>query len=191
MIEYSIMKIPGVLLLIICVFLVQAANPQAKPLAADNILKEARSKAGTENKKVFVIFHASWCGWCHKMEDAINDESVRKYFNDNYIIRYLTVYESAGKEKLENPGALELLKTYKGNDLGIPYWLIFDKDGNLLADSKARQSGGGLETGDNTGCPAGEQEVAHFINVLKQTSSLNDTELAVIEKRFLQNGQPN
>lgn len=185
------MKKPGVLLLITSVLFLQVAFSQSKPLSTDNILNEARTKAGTENKKVFVIFHASWCGWCHKMEAAINDQLVKKYFDDNYIIRYLTVYESAGKESLENPGALELLKRYKGNDLGIPYWLVFDKDGNLLADSKARQSGGGLETGDNTGCPAGEQEVAHFINVLKQTSALNDTELAVIEKRFLQNAQAN
>jgi hypothetical protein len=97
------------------------------------------------------------------------------------------VYESKGKENLENPGALDLLKKYKGDEKGIPYWLIFDKNGKLLADSKLRPDGGGLETGDNTGCPANEKEVAHFVKVLKETSSLKDDELSVIEKRFRKN----
>ena len=157
------------------------------PASADAVLKDAYSVAAKEKKNVFVLFHASWCGWCHKMDTAMNDESVKKFFTDNYVIRHLVVYESKGKENLENPGAVDLLKKYKGNEQGIPYWLIFDTSGKLLADSKLRPEGGGLETGDNTGCPASEKEVAHFINVLKETSSLKDTELSVIEKRFREN----
>lgn len=157
------------------------------PEPADAILKEASSVAAKENKNVFVLFHASWCGWCHKMDTAMNDNSVKKFFTDNYVIRHLVLYESKGKENLENPGALDLLKKYKGDEKGIPYWLIFDKNGKLLADSKLRPDGGGLETGDNTGCPASEKEVAHFVKVLKETSSLKDDELSVIEKRFREN----
>ena len=157
------------------------------PEPADAILKEAGSVAAKENKNVFVLFHASWCGWCHKMDTAMNDNSVKRFFTDNYVIRHLVVYESKGKENLENPGALDLLKKYKGDEKGIPYWLIFDKNGKLLADSKLRPDGGGLESGDNTGCPASEKEVAHFVKVLKETSSLKDDELSVIEKRFREN----
>ena len=76
-----------------------------KPASAEIVLKEAMTKAKAEKKNVFIIFHASWCGWCRKMEASINDESIKQYFNDNYVIRYLTVYESGGKENLENPGA--------------------------------------------------------------------------------------
>jgi thiol-disulfide isomerase/thioredoxin len=157
------------------------------PEPAEAILKEAGSVAAKENKNVFVLFHASWCGWCHKMDTAMNDNSVKRFFTDNYVIRHLVVYESKGKENLENPGALDLLKKYKGDEKGIPYWLIFDKNGKLLADSKFRPDGGGLETGDNTGCPASEKEVAHFVKVLKETSSLKNDELSVIEKRFREN----
>lgn len=157
------------------------------PEPADAILKEAGSAAAKENKNVFVLFHASWCGWCHKMDTAMNDNSVKKFFTDNYVIRHLVVYELKGKENLETPGALDLLKKYKGDEKGIPYWLIFDKNGKLLADSKLRPDGGGLESGDNTGCPASEKEVAYFVKVLKETSSLKDDELSVIEKRFREN----
>jgi len=91
------------------------------PESADVILKKAFTQAAKENKKVFVLFHASWCGWCHKMDTAMNDASVKKFFTDNYVIEHLTVYESKGKERLENPRALALLTKYNGNDEGIPY----------------------------------------------------------------------
>jgi thiol-disulfide isomerase/thioredoxin len=162
--------------------LVEAQTP-----SADDILKGAYEQASKEKKNVFVIFHASWCGWCRKMDTAMNDKAVKKFFDDNYVIRHLVVYESKGKEKLENPGARDILIKYNGNDQGIPYWLIFDKDGKLLADSKMRPEGSGLEQGDNSGCPASEPEVQHFVNVLKKTSSLDDAQLKIIYTRFREN----
>ena len=167
--------------------LLSVAGRTQSPPSADAVLKEACGVAANEKKNVFVMFHASWCGWCHKMDAAMNDESVKKFFTDNYVIRHLVVYESKGKENLENPGALEMLKKYKGDEQGIPYWLVFDKNGNLLADSKMRPEGGGLESGVNTGCPASEKEVAHFVKVLKETSSLKEPRLSIIEKRFREN----
>ena len=174
-------------LLLVGYMLISAAGKAQLPRPADEILKQACSEAAKEKKNVFVIFHASWCGWCKKMDTAMNDQSLKRFFLDNYVIRHLVVYESKGKENLENPGALELLKKYKGEDQGIPYWFIFDNDGKLLADSKLRPEGGGLETGDNTGCPASEKEVAYFLKVLKETSALKEAELTIIQKRFREN----
>jgi thioredoxin-related protein len=173
--------------LLVGYLILSGAGRTQSPPSAEAVLKEAYSVAANEKKNVFVMFHASWCGWCHKMDAAMNDDSVKRFFNDNYVIRHLVVYESKGKENLENPGALEILKKYKGDEQGIPYWLIFDKNGKLLADSKMRPESGGLETGDNTGCPASEKEVAHFVKVLKETSSLKDAGLSIIEKRFREN----
>ena len=175
------------ILVFVSYLLLTSAGKAQSAKSAGEILKQAYSIAAKEKKSVFVIFHASWCGWCKKMDTAMNDQSVRKFFTDNFVIRHLVVYESKGKENLENPGALELLKKYKGDDQGIPYWFVFDKDGKLLADSKIRPEGGGLETGDNSGCPASEKEVAYFLKVLKETSSLKETELAIIQKRFREN----
>lgn len=176
----------SILLVVGCMLMAANGNTQ-QPESANEILKQAYSVAAKEKKNVLVIFHASWCGWCKKMDTAMNDQSVKKFFTDSYEIRHLVVYESKGKESLENPGALDLLKKYKGEDQGIPYWFIFDKDGKLLADSKLRPEGGGLETGENTGCPASEKEVAYFLKVLKKTSFLKETELAIIQKRFRAN----
>ncbi|HEY0678904.1 MAG TPA: thioredoxin family protein [Chitinophagaceae bacterium] len=175
------------MMIALAIFVAVAGNAQ-EPKHANEILKEAYQKAGREKKNVFLLFHASWCGWCHKMDTAMNDPAVKKFFDDNYVISHLVVYESKDKKGLENPGALELLTKYKGNDQGIPYWLVFDKNGRLLADAQMRPEGAGPATeGKNTGCPASPEEVAHFIKVLETTSSLNAEQLSVVRNRFLKN----
>lgn len=161
---------------------------QSTPPSADEIMKEAYQQAAKENKNVFVIFHASWCVWCHRMDSSMSDASCKKYFDDNFVIRHMTVDESKDKKNLENPGANEFRNKYGGADLGIPYWLIFDHNGKLLADSRIRTDGNVNSTpGDNSGCPANEKEVTYFIKVLKQTSKLNASDEAAVIKRFRKN----
>lgn len=173
--------------IIVFLFIALASTSQNAPASAEEIMKKAYGAARNENKKVMVIFHASWCGWCHKMDTALNDPSVKKYFDNNFVIRHLVVFESKGKEKLENPGALEMLSKYNGKDDGIPFWLIFDKDEKFLADSRMKTASNGIEKLQNTGCPASQEEVKHFIEVLKKTTSLNEDELEKIRIRFRRN----
>lgn len=170
------------------VLLLIAATGFAQPTApsANDVLKDAMNRAGKEHKNVFIIFHASWCGWCHRMDSIMNSAECRKFFTDNYVVEHLTVMESKDKKNLENAGGEEVLKKYNGEKQGIPFWLVFDANGKLLADCQMRPDSAGLDTrGENTGCPATKEEVAHFINVLKKTSSLKGDQLAVIEKKFL------
>lgn len=158
---------------------VTAQTPTTK-----TILSAAYQQAKAENKNVLVIFHASWCGWCHKMDSSINNPLCKKYFTDNYIITHLTVYESKDKKHLENVGADDLLKQYKAFDKGIPFWLVFDKNGNFLADGFMKNDDGSQSL---IGCPTSEKEVAAFIEVLRKTSSLKEEELAVISRIFRKN----
>jgi thioredoxin-related protein len=179
------MKHTLTLCLALCLF-AATGFAQAPPLSADAILKEASAQATKEHKKVFIIFHASWCGWCHRMDSIMNNADCKKLFTDNFVIRHLVVLEAKDKKQLENPGGMELMEKYHGKGMGIPFWLIFDAQGKLLADGLIRADGVGLDqTGENSGCPATKEEVAHFVKVLKQTTSLNAGQLAVIEKNFI------
>src|SRR5438067_10568683 len=81
---------------------------KAQTSSADDILKPVYTLAAKENKKVLLIFHASWCGWCRKMDSSLHDPSIQSMIDKNYEIAHLTVYESPNKKDLENPGALEL-----------------------------------------------------------------------------------
>lgn len=155
--------------------------------SASKIMNQARTEASASGKNIFIIFHASWCIWCHRMDSAMNEPEMKPLFEKNYIIKHLTVLESDNKKNLENPGAEEMLNEYHGKDQGIPFWLIFDKNGKLLADSRIPNPDG--SGGSNTGCPAQPDEVAYFIKVLKNTSSLKDLELNRIKTRFLRIGE--
>src|SRR4029078_10276812 len=157
---------------------------QKAPSSAEEIMKDAFTLAKKQNKKVLVMFHASWCGWCHKMDTSLNDASVKKFFDDNFVIRHLVVFESKGKENLENPGAEEMLEKHEGKDQGIPFWLIFDKDEKFLFDSRMPSSANGMEKLVNTGCPASKEEVDYFIEVLKKTTDLKEDQLEKIRTRF-------
>ena len=171
------------MLISFCAF-VSAGKAQV-PEAADKVIADARVIAVKENKNIFVIFHASWCGWCHKMDTAMNDPLVKHYFDEHYVIRHLVVMESGNKKNLENPGALELMKKYSDETSGIPFWIVFDQHGGKLLDSRESKPDG--RPGDNVGCPASEKEVAHFIKVLKASSSINEEGLEAIRKRFRMN----
>jgi len=160
---------------------------QKAPSSAEEIMKEAFTSAKKQNKKVLVMFHASWCGWCHKMDTSLNDASVKKFFDDNFVTRHLVVFESKEKKNLENPGALEMLTKYEGKDQGIPFWLIFDKEENFLADSRMKEIINGVEKLQNTGCPASKEEVDYFIDVLKKTTDLKEDQLEKIRIRFRKN----
>ena len=160
---------------------------QKAPASADEIMKEAFAAAKKQNKKVLVMFHASWCGWCHKMDTSLNDPSVKKFFDDNFVIRHLVVAESDGKKNLENPGGQDMLEKYEGKDQGIPFWLIFDNDEKFLADSRMKTLVNGVEKLQNTGCPASKEEVDYFIEVLRKTTGLKEDQLETIRARFRRN----
>ena len=176
------LKVIGIVLAI-CLGSV-CSQAQSAP-ASGKILAAAYQKAAKEKKKVFLMFHASWCGWCHKMDDAMNDPSCKKLFEDHYVIAHLDIDENGDKKILENKGADLVRKRYHGEKAGLPFWLVLDKNGKLLGDSFIRKEGQSLDApGENIGCPAEENEIAAFILVLKQTSSLNDDELQIITERF-------
>jgi thioredoxin-related protein len=177
------------LLSIIGLFLISGSvYSQSTPEPADLILKDAFNLASKENKNVMIIFHASWCGWCKKLKASINDSLCIDYFNKNFIIRYLTILESEGKKDLENPGAIDLFNENGGKGGGIPYFLIYSKSGKLLAESKMKQPGGGPDARlTNIGCPATDEEVAAFTDILKNTTTISDEQVAAITERFKKN----
>lgn len=178
----------SIFLIFILLFTAVASSlGQKAPLSSVEIMKEAFASAKSQNKKVLVLFHASWCGWCHKMDTSLNDASIKKFFDDNFVTCHLVVFESKGKENLENPGALEMLEKHGGKGEGIPFWLIFDRDEKFLFDSRMPGSGNGAEKLVNTGCPATKEEVNYFIEVLKKTTNLKEDQLEKIRTRFRRN----
>jgi len=166
--------------------LITGSIAQEQPKPADKIFKEACSLAKTENKKVMIIFHASWCGWCKRMDSLMNMPELKPLFEKSFVTEHMVVLESKGKKDLENPGAEAFMNENGGEKQGIPFWLIFNDRGKLLSDSRMpSKDKAGKDILANTGCPADPGEVDYFIKVLKKTTSLTDPELASIAKKFV------
>jgi thioredoxin-related protein len=162
-----------------------AYSKDTKPQPADKILAKACKQAGKQDKKVMIIFHASWCGWCHRMDSIMNMPELKGFFEKNFVTEHLVVMEAKDKTALENPGAQDMMNKYNGAGTGIPYWLIFDAKGNLLADSRMpSKDKTGKEVLANVGCPAQPDEVAYFNGLLKKFTPLTDPDLALIAEKF-------
>jgi thiol-disulfide isomerase/thioredoxin len=173
---------------LICMVSVFVANSFAQTVipSSDVVMKAAYAKAAKQNKTVLLIFHASWCGWCKKMDSSLLD--TKYIFDKNFVIEHLTVQESKGKEYLENPGAEALMNTYNGEKQGLPYWVMLDKEGKFLFDSQIRkEQADGRIIGANVGCPASKEEVDYFIGLLKKLTTLDGDDLGIIEDRFRKN----
>jgi thioredoxin-related protein len=182
------MKLKSITVLILAVQFFNTIKAQESPIPAGQVLTNAFEEAKQTNKNVFILFKASWCGWCKKMDASMKDEKTKNLFNSNYVIKHLVVKEAQNKKHIENKGSDKILTNFGGAKSGIPYWLIFDKNGTLLADSKMVEGKLVLkEKGNNIGCPGSKEEVEAFTYKLKETSNLTDEELAIITKRFRKN----
>src|SRR4051794_35444307 len=71
---------------------------------ADSLLSKAQAQAQTEHKNVLVIFHASWCGWCKRLDTFLADKTMGDLITDNFVVLHLDVLESPEKKSLENAG---------------------------------------------------------------------------------------
>ncbi|AQX12990.1 thioredoxin family protein [Elizabethkingia meningoseptica] len=147
---------------------------------ANKILDRALTQAKKEKKNVMLIFHASWCGWCKKMEKNLNSADVKPLIDKNYIVTYVSVQERGENiKKYENPDGQILMNKYQGESAGLPFWVILDNKGTALDNSFDKNK-------ENIGCPASPEEVTEFKDKLQKTSSLTANQLQTVYDNFVQ-----
>lgn len=175
------------LLSLLSLIIMQYSFSQTTPSAA-TIVKEASTKAKKEKKQVLLIFHASWCGWCHRMDSLITKTSLAKTFDKHFVLTHVTILEhKPERKKDENPGGMDLFEQYGGNaNTGIPYWAVLDANGKLLANSRLKGLNEDLTgvNGDNVGCPGTSDEIAYWTTVLTKTANFTQKETDEVKVIF-------
>ncbi len=156
---------PRIGVLVALVALGAASFAQSVP-SAESVMKEAQAVAAKEKKAVWVIFHASWCGWCKKLDGFIEDPANKKILDKYFVIRHLTVMESEDKKALENSGGDVLMNELKGQQAGLPFFAFVDANGKMIENSKRKAKAD--DPGQNVGHPVAPEEIAWFMDMLKK-----------------------
>lgn len=143
---------------------------------AEAMLAEGLARAKAEDKRVFLIMSASWCGPCRMLARflAANKDELGRH----YAFVKLDVSRDAH--------ANELIERYEGKDTsnGVPWYVILDADGKPLITSTSAE-GDGEDGPSNIGFPSSKVGIDHFMTMLRQTAPrLSDEGLAALRRKL-------
>ncbi len=136
--------------------------PQDSPVHTDQLLADAGKRVKAE-QSVFVVFHASWCGWCRKLDRVLAQPEMAAIMEKHFVTVRVDVLERPMKRHLENPGGRELLERLGGRGGGMPFLAMLDPKSNPLATSVDG-------TGENIGYPGDDEGIEHFLVMVKKAA---------------------
>lgn len=95
----------------------------------------------------------------------MNDPTIKKLFDDNYVVVKLDVQETGEKkETLENPDGVKVMADLGGAHAGLPFYAILDAKGKKLGDANL------MPNNMNIGYPAKPDEIAAFEKLIQDTA---------------------
>jgi thiol:disulfide interchange protein len=101
----------------------------------------ALAKAGTEHKRVLLVFGANWCIWCHRLHNTFeSNAAVAEALGQGFVLVDVDVNTRKGEKR--NAAVNERY----GNPIqhGIPVLVVLDAGGKQLTTKDS----GELEEGD-------------------------------------------
>lgn len=148
---------------VICLFMAASIIAQTeKPLQAELVIAKAYDTANQSGKNVFLLFHATWCSWCKRLDKVMQSNEMKEIFERNFVVTHLDVMESGAEiEKSENPGGKAVMNVLGGAKSGIPFYAFLTPEGKNLANSNAMEKNG------NIGYPGTLEEIQAFMKLLK------------------------
>jgi Protein of unknown function, DUF255 len=112
---------------------------------------------------VFLHYGAPWCGWCLKLENWLARPEIAAIFGKDFVEVKIDIDRMQGGKDVHS-------RYRKSQQGGIPWFAMLDTQGNTLITSDGPKG--------NIGYPATDDEIAHFITMLKTCKQrLTDQEI--------------
>jgi hypothetical protein len=160
---------------VLSLFLMAAALASASAApSAEKLMEEAKQKAASEGKNVFLVFSTTGCAWCKVLKSFIESDDIKPVFTKYFVPVQLML----GNDANTNPGASAYDEKY-GPSRGVPFHAFITPDGKEIIDSNENGDGG------NIGYPLAPNEIAWFMAMLKKAApKMSADELKTIETKL-------
>jgi hypothetical protein len=131
------------------------AHAQATPEGAEAAVAEASAGATASNRRLLLIFHASWCVYCRLFDMMLADKDAGPVIDRHFAVLHLRAQERKPEMQAQQlAGADDVYHRYAKEGAGLPYMVVLGDGAKKVADS--------MIGGDNFGFPVEPRELDAF-----------------------------
>jgi thiol:disulfide interchange protein len=150
----------------------RAGTPNGEQLKASEVLAAALAEAGDADKLVFLHSGAQWCGWCRRLETWMTRPEIVEILAKDFVPVKIDMDRMLGAKAIND--------RYVDGYGGIPWIVILDPDGELVADSFN-------EEGRNIGSPYYDWEIEYFGVMMRQVArNISEADIETMLASFVE-----
>ena len=154
---------------------------------ASQLLKDAEATASSQHRNILLVFSASWCAPCHRLQSFLNDPVISPIF-DRYFVKLIVDYGEHTDDKRckDTQGADELIDALHERETGVPLIVMLNSSGKPIVDSILPVYGR-RNNHANFGYPTSPTEIDWFLEMLRRAApSLTPNESETIKNWLVQ-----
>jgi len=153
----------------------------AEPPSASSVMATAQAEASSQHKAILLVFHASWCGWCHRFDQYLEIPENKAILERYFVKARLDVQEHGDRKALENPGGIETINKVASGEVGLPFFAFLNEKGGVFVTTI--RPGDAQAAKGNIGYPNKPWEIDWFMTMLRKAApEMAPGEARVLEK---------